>query len=308
LKLMFTCCHPALDPEAQIALTLRTIGGLTTPEIARAFLVKPATMGQRISRAKHKIKNAGIPFGLPDAPDLPARIDTVLQAIYLIYNEGYAATEGTTQMRVYLSEEALFLARLMVDLAPDKEEPTGLLALILFSHARRNARDGGSKAESQTFIPLAEQDRSLWDQTRIAEARDLLSKALKRGRLGPYQLQAAIHGVHCDAPDFDQTDWPQISALYGLLLQVAPSPVVELNHLVALSYVIGPDKTAPKLRALAPRMDGYQPYYAALADIEARQGQRDKAIAAYQTAIKLSLVESEVSYLQRKCAALISQS
>lgn len=300
LRLIFTCCHPALDPDAQVALTLRTLGGLSTPEVARAFLVKPATMGARLTRAKDKITKAGIPFNLPVAEDRPARIAAVLRVIYLIYNEGYAATSGDQQLRIDLCEEATFLARLTVKLAPEPEEPRGLLVLILFSHSRRAART----AKDGAYIPLEDQDRRLWDHQMIAEATALLDHTLKAGRVGPYQIQAAIHGLHCQAESFEATDWPQISALYDLLYEMNPSDTVALNRLVARSYVEGPQSVLSELRALQAKLEDYQPYHAALGDVLRRMKARAEAQSAYDRAIALSQVEAERAYLQSRRDAL----
>lgn len=293
LRLIFTCCHPALDLSAQVALTLRALGGLTTDEVARAFLVKPATMGQRISRAKSKIKAANIPFAMPDLADMHSRVDVVLQVIYLIYNEGYSVTEGTHQLRIDLCEEALFLARLLATLSPDAPEVRGLLALILFSHARRSAR----LAVGSGFVPLDKQDRTLWDSSMIVEAQDHLAVALPMGQVGPYQLQAAIHGVHCDAERSQDTDWAEITGLYKVLLLIEPSAVTQLNFAVALSYAEGPERAISILEALEPKMQSYQPYFAARADIYARMNWADAARVAYDRAIELSGVDTEKRHL-----------
>ena len=298
LRLMFTCCHPALDGDAQVALTLRAIGGLTTAEVARAFLVQPATMAARITRAKAKIAGANIPFARADVSERDARLAAVLRVIYLIYNEGYATASGDQQLRLDLCEEALFLARLVVQLAPDAPEPQGLLALILFSHARRHARGVGD------FVPLSEQDRGLWDQAMITEADQVLQAVLRTGQVGPYQIQAAIHGLHAQAPCGDSTDWTQIAGLYAVLYRINPTDVVALNLAVAQSY--GSNLTAGRdaVLALENRMAGYQPYFAALADIEARLGNLDAAKAAYSKAIALSGVSGEKRFLEHRLNAL----
>ncbi|MEP3298774.1 MAG: DUF6596 domain-containing protein [Pseudoruegeria sp.] len=298
LRLMFSCCHPALDVNAQVALTLRIIGGLSTPEIARAFLVKPTTMGQRISRAKSKIRLAGIQFKLPEPDDIADRISSVLTCIYLIYNEGYAASSGVQQLRIDLCDEALFLSDLIVRLAPNAAEAQGLYALIRFSHARRVAR-GGKK-----YIPLAQQDRSLWDQALIADASKVLESALKQGQAGPYQLQAAVHGLHCRAKNADSTDWPQIAALYSLLLRMSPTPVVALNHAVALCFAGAPEQALPILKSLEGEMGQYQPFYAAMAEVYARLSLRNAAVASYTRAIALSDVTAEQDFLREKMKAL----
>ncbi len=236
LTLLFLCCHPSLTPDAQIALTLRAVGGLTTAEIARAFLVPEQTMARRISRAKLRIKNSGIPFGLPAATERPGRTAAVLHVLYLIFNEGYVSTSGPSLYRAELSTEAIRLARLLHRLLPDDGEVAGLLALMLLTDARRPARSG----PDGELIPMADQDRTRWDTASIAEGVTLLTGALPRGTTGPYQLQAAIAAVHDEAPTAADTDWPQILALYDLLLTISDTPVVALNHAVAVAMVHGP--------------------------------------------------------------------
>lgn len=236
LILLFLCCHPALSPASQIALTLRAVGGLTTVEIARAFLVPEATMTRRISRAKQRIAASGVPFRLPSGAARAERLSAVLHVLYLIFNEGYAATSGPTLQRAELSAEAIRLARMVHRLLPDDAEVAGLLALMLLIDARRPARTGADGA----LIPMAEQDRRLWDPGAIAEGVVLVSAALPRGLVGPYQLQAAIAALHDEAPDADATDWPQIVALYRLLMSIADNPVVRLNHAVAVAMDRGP--------------------------------------------------------------------
>jgi RNA polymerase sigma factor (sigma-70 family) len=235
LILLLLCCHPALSPASQIALTLRAVGGLTTAEIARAFLVPEATMTRRISRAKQRIKDSGIPFGMPPASERTERLGAVLHVLYLIFNEGYAATSGTRLQRVELSAEAIRLARMVHRLLPDDGEVTGLLALMLLTDARRPARTGPDGG----LVPMAEQDRSRWNAGLIAEGVALLTEALPQGPTGPYQLQAAIAAIHDEAPSAEATDWPQIMALYELLLQTSDNPVVRLNHTVAVAMVRG---------------------------------------------------------------------
>lgn len=300
LRLMFTCCHPALEPAAQVALTLHSIGGLTTGEIARCYLVKTATMAARLTRAKTKIKGAGIPFADPELDDLPDRFDSILQVIYLIYNEGYSATQGVQQIRVDLCEEALYLARLMTQLAPNMPEAEGLLALILFSHARRDAR----YSATGDYITLGDQDRKLWDQAMIAQADAIIETALKKGRLGAYQLQAAIHGLHTKAASITQTDWPQITALYGLLDRVSPSDVVKLNLAVATSYSVSCKQALAQLAEIGDGLAQYQPYYAAFGDVLERDGQFDAACKAYVRAIDLSQIDAERAFLADKLAKL----
>jgi RNA polymerase sigma factor (sigma-70 family) len=236
LVLLFLCCHPALPPAAQIALTLRAVGGLTTAEIARAFLVSEATMTRRISRAKRGIAASGVPFRMPVGPDRAERLAAVLHVLYLIFNEGYAATSGASLHRVELSAEAIRLARMVRRLLPDNAEVAGLLALMVLTDARRTARTGRGGA----LIPMAEQDRSLWDSESIAEGVTLVTDALSRGTVGPYQLQAAIAAIHDEAPNAEATDWPQIVALYELLMRLADNPVVRLNHAVAVAMARGP--------------------------------------------------------------------
>src|SRR6266511_3706802 len=236
LILLLMCCHPALSPASQIALTLRAVGGLTTAEIARAFLVPEATMTRRISRAKQRIKDSGVPFGLPPASERAERLGAVLHVLYLVFNEGYATTSGPSLHRVELSAEAIRLARLVHRLMPENGEVTGLLALMLLTDARRPARTG----PDGELVPMAEQDRSRWNAAQIAEGVALLTDALPRGPTGPYQLQAAIAAVHDEAPSAEATDWPQILVLYELLLRVSDNPVVALNHAVAVAMVRGP--------------------------------------------------------------------
>jgi len=235
LVLLFMCCHPALSPASQIALTLRAVGGLSTAEVARAFLVPEATMTRRISRAKQRIKESGIPFGMPPAAERADRLAAVLHVLYLIFNEGYAATSGPHLQRRELSAEAIRLTRLVHRLLPDDGEVTGLLALMLLTDARRAARTGPDGA----LVPMAEQDRGLWNADQIAEGVALVSEALPRGATGPYQLQAAIAALHDEAPTAEETDWPQILALYEVLLRMSDNPVVALNHAVAMAMVHG---------------------------------------------------------------------
>ncbi|MBB4951551.1 putative RNA polymerase sigma factor [Kitasatospora gansuensis] len=250
LLLLFLCCHPALSPAAAIALTLRSVGGLTTGQIADAFLVPEATMGQRISRAKQRIRSSGIPFRMPAPEDRPARLASVLHVLYLIFNEGYASSAGPDLQRVELSREAIRLTRALHSALPEHSEVTGLLALMLLNHARSRARTDGLGE----LVPLAEQDRSRWDTEAIAEGIALITAALPRGPVGPYQVQAAIAAVHDEAATAEETDWPQILALYGVLERLAPSPVVALNRVVATAMVHGPAVGLAELDAL--RDDG----------------------------------------------------
>jgi RNA polymerase sigma-70 factor, ECF subfamily len=299
LRLIFTCCHPALDQKTRVALTLRTLGGLTTAETARAFLDSTPTMAQRLSRARSKITKAGIPFVIPEGTELAPRLGSVLTVIYLIYNEGYGATEGPNQVRLDLCAEALFLARLMVELAPKAAEAKGLLALILFSMARRPAR----LSVQGEYIPLDEQDRGLWDQSLIVEARNALDQAIAMARRGPFQVQAAVSALHSDANQVEETDWAQISALYLGLYAMEPTPVVRLNHIIALSNVLGPEFAVDKLLGLQAQntdMEDYQPFHAALADTYRRLGRFKQAITAYDRALGLSKIDSERAFLQAR--------
>lgn len=300
LRLIFTCCHPALARKTRVALTLRLLGGLSTGEIARAFLDKPAAMGQRLSRAKQKIAAARIPFVIPEGSDLPARLASVLDVIYLIFNEGYAATDGAQQLRTGLCEEAIFLARMVAKLAPDEPEATGLLALALLTHARRGARCG----PDGSYIPLDGQDRRLWDSALIQEGRALVADALRAGRVGPYQLKAAIAALHCEAESHQATDWPQISALYRLLAALEDTPVVRLNLAVARAQTEGPERALAEIAPLAHQLDAYQPFHAARAELLAQSGDRQAARAAYERAIVLSSVASEATFLRQRLARL----
>ena len=299
LRLIFTCCHPALDEKTRVALTLRTLGGLTTEEIARAYLDKPATMGQRLARARSKISKAGIPFEIPDGEALEERINSVLSVIYLIFNEGYAASSGDAPIRTDLCDEAIFLARLMVQLCPDAPEVAGLLALILLTHSRNKARylDGA-------YVPLDEQDRNLWDQKRIKEGQSILEAAMKRGQVGPYQLQAAITALHCEAASAKETDWPQIAALYRLMEQIAPSDIVRLNLAVAVSYAEGAEKALGMMEPLARSLGKYQPYFAAKADMLRRAGQIAQARVAYESALALTTGQADRSFLHDRLTAI----
>ena len=306
LELIFTCCHPALDEKSRVALTLRVVGGLTTSEIAAAFLDKQDAMAARLTRAKKKIAAAGIRFRLPDAEDLPERIDGVLQVIYLIFNEGHRGSSDQLT-RTDLAEEAIRLVRILSTCLPDHLETKGLLALMLLTDARRLARKGPSGA----FIPLAEQKRSRWDRGKIREGKLLVEQVLGAGSLGAYALQAAISALHAEAPDFASTDWTLIVALYDLLWKLQPNPVVLVNCAVAQSYATDPSTALEQLEATGAgqHLQAYQPYHACRADLLARQGRSEEAIVAYDRAIMLTGAPEEVAFLQarRKAATAFGQ-
>jgi RNA polymerase sigma-70 factor, ECF subfamily len=300
LRLMFTCCHPALGTGAQVALTLRLLGGLTTAEIARAFLVPEPTMAQRLVRAKGKIRDAGIPYRIPAEADLPGRLAAVLAAVYLIFNEGYKASSGNRLVRGDLCAEAIRLGRLLVELMPDEPEAMGLLALMLLTESRREARTGPDGA----LVLLADQDRTRWDRALIAEGQDLVRRCLRRGpwaQPGPYQIQAAINAVHSDAPVAAATGWDQILQLYDQLMAVAPSPVVALNRAVAVAEVQGPAAAL----ALVDRidLDRYYLYHAIRADLLRRLGRPGEAARSYGAALALTGNTAERAFLTARLAA-----
>jgi RNA polymerase sigma-70 factor (ECF subfamily) len=297
LRLIFTCCHPALPPDAQVALTLREVCGLTTEEIARAFLTAPSTLAQRIVRAKNKIREAKIPYQVPARAELPDRLDVVLHVVYLVFNEGYSASSGASVTRHDLSAEAIRLARLLLELLPDPETE-GLLALMLLHESRRSART----TDSGDLILLDEQDRSAWNQELIAEGAALVRRALASRRFGAYTLQAAIGAVHAGAPTAAETDWAQIVALYDVLLRADPSPVVALNRAAAVSMRDGPDAGLALVDAILARGDlaDYQLAHAARADFLRRIGRLDEARDAYQRALALTRQEPQQRFLERR--------
>jgi RNA polymerase sigma-70 factor (ECF subfamily) len=301
LRLMFTCCHPALHPDAQVALTLREVCGLTTEEIARAFLTAPPTLAQRIVRAKNKIRDAKIPYQVPAPDELPQRLDSVLRVIYLVFNEGYAASSGASLTRHDLSGEAIRLARLLVELLPEAEA-MGLLALMLLHESRRAARTTGDG----DLVLLEDQDRARWNRALIGEGTALTERALATRRVGPYALQAAISAVHAEAPAAAATDWAQITGLYDLLLRIEPSPVIELNRAVAVAMHQGPAAGLALVDALLARgeLHDYRLAHAARADFCRRLGRDDEARAAYERALALTHQEPERRFLERRLAAL----
>jgi RNA polymerase sigma-70 factor, ECF subfamily len=300
LRLIFTCCHPALPLEARVALTLRTLAGLTTAEIARAFLVPEPTMAKRLVRAKSKIRNAGIPYRIPPARLLPQRTAGVLGVLYLLFNEGYTATAGADLIRPSLCAEAIRLARAMATLLPGDAEVAGLLALMLLHDARRGTRVDAA-GEPAT---LEEQDRSRWDRAQITEGEQVLDAAVQLGRPGPYQLQAAIAACHATARSAEDTDWPQIALLYGALARLAPSPVVELNRAVAVAMADGPAAGLELVDALAEAgtLTGYHLLPATQADLLRRLGRREEAAGSYRQALELAVTEAERRYLSRRLA------
>jgi len=298
LELMFTCCHPALDRKSQIALTLRTLGGLTTDEIATAFLDKPKAMAQRLVRAKRKIALAAIPYEVPTGDALPERLSTVLGVVYLIFNEGYSASSGRFVTRDDLADEAIRLGRIACQLLPDQPEAIGLIALMLLHDSRRHARQD----KQGDIVALEHQNRRLWDQARIDEGKSLLETALRMQKIGPYQLQAAISALHAEATHWSATDWPQICALYHLLNSIQPSPVVRINHALAVSRA---ESTAAALMMLAGLEEStdivdYQPYYVAQADVHARAGNPKRSRHLLRKAIQLTDNDAERRFLQRK--------
>ena len=301
LRLIFTCCHPALSPDARVALTLREVCGLTTEEIARAYLTGAPTLAQRIVRAKAKIRDARIPYQVPSRADLPERLDAVLQVVYLVFNEGYSASSGASHIRADLSGEAIRLGRLLAELLPEPEV-LGLLALMLLHESRRAAR---TSAEGELVL-LADQDRALWDRGMIAEGQALVERAIRSRRFGPYTLQAAISAVHAEAPAADATDWPQIVGLYDVLLRADPSPVVELNRAAAIAMRDGPAAGLALIDAILEHgeLEDYHLAHSARADLLRRLGRAADAREAYARALSLARQEPERRFIDRRIAEL----
>lgn len=293
LRLLFLCCHPALHPDAQTALTLRLFGGLEVAEIARSFLLAEATMNKRIGRAKRKLRDNHASYRIPSARELPDRLHVALTALYLIFTEGHTATSGSEVVRTDLTQEALRLTRVLSGLMPDEPEVTGLLALMVLTEARRPARSDNDGA----MIRLSEQDRNLWDRELIAEGHHLVRACLRRNQAGPFQIQAAIAAVHADTAEAANTDWSQIVALYDQLHELVPTPVIALNRAIAAAELDGPASALATIENLRPELTDYQPFHATIADLYRHTGQHDEALRAYQTAIALTTNPTERDFL-----------
>ncbi len=303
LRLIFTCCHPAINAKSRTALTLRTLGGLSTAEIARAFLDAENTMAQRLVRAKKKIKQAKIPYAIPEGEQIPERLQTVLEVLYLIFNAGYFSTHGPAQLRVNLSDEAIRLNKILLELMPDVPEIEGLLALMLLHDSRRFARFDSAGE----MIALKDQDRNIWDSNKIASGLKILHKAFDKKMPGPYQIQAAISAIHAQAKSHNSTDWKEIVGLYDELYKFLPTPVIALNRIVANSYYQGPDVALDQMKALKEKLKNYQPFFAAKADLLHRMGKIDLAEITYIRAIDLSDEDTTRLFLQKKLGQMLRE-